>query len=287
MRTPSGSVTIATSAERTCQRKRAQTRATTIELLDQLVGEVVDRAVDQLGAVIGRDDLDPRRQAALQLGELAFTAVGSARVLARAQDDDAAGDLALAVQLGHPGAAPARSARCHDRPASARRRGGLHAARRAEVVRGLQVAVGADRDTRSRHLRGPIRRPPGWRAGRLTACWLGDAVGGQLHRIEHHLVFAHHAADAGDLGDAGHALQLVAQEPVLDAAKLGRSWRPVRSMRAYDPAHARWRRLAPADLRRQAALDLVEIFEHPRARPVEVGPCPEQAHRRLRRRSNE
>ena len=33
------------------------------EFLDQLVVEIVDRALDQAGAVVGRDDLDARRQA--------------------------------------------------------------------------------------------------------------------------------------------------------------------------------------------------------------------------------
>ena len=44
---------------------------------------------------------------------------------------------------------------------------------------------------------------------------VGDAIGGELHRIEGDLVLLDHAADAGDLGDARQALELVAQEPVL------------------------------------------------------------------------
>src|SRR3546814_4400692 len=49
---------------------------------------------------------------------------------------------------------------------------------------------------------------------------VGYAVGRELHRIEQHLVLLDHAADAGDFGHAGHGLQLVAQEPVLQPAKL-------------------------------------------------------------------
>ena len=41
------------------------------ELLDQLAAQVVDRALDQRRAVVDRDDLDARRQAGLQLLELA------------------------------------------------------------------------------------------------------------------------------------------------------------------------------------------------------------------------
>jgi hypothetical protein len=40
------------------------------EFLDQLVAQVRDGTVDQLAAVVGRDDLDARRQARLQLVEL-------------------------------------------------------------------------------------------------------------------------------------------------------------------------------------------------------------------------
>ena len=40
------------------------------ELLDQLAGEVLDRAIDQLRAVIDRDHLDARRQAFPEIGEL-------------------------------------------------------------------------------------------------------------------------------------------------------------------------------------------------------------------------
>src|SRR3546814_2147821 len=39
----------------------------------------------------------------------------------------------------------------------------------------------------------------------------GDAIGGQLHRIEQHLILLDHAADARNLGNTGHRLQLVAQ----------------------------------------------------------------------------
>jgi hypothetical protein len=55
---------------------------------------------------------------------------------------------------------------------------------------------------------------------RLDRLLVGDPVSGELQRIEHHLVLLDHAADAGDLGDAGHGLQLVAQEPVLQPAQL-------------------------------------------------------------------
>ena len=47
------------------------------EFLDELRGEIVDRTIDQPRTVVGGDDLDPRRQAALELGELAVARFSS------------------------------------------------------------------------------------------------------------------------------------------------------------------------------------------------------------------
>jgi hypothetical protein len=116
------------------------------ELLDQLVGEVLDRAIDQLRAVINRHHLDAGRQAFLEIGELDLDRRdGFAGILARAQDHNAAGDLAFAVQLGD--AAPHLRAdldrgdvtQTHGHTAG----GGLERDR-PEVVERLQIARGAD-----------------------------------------------------------------------------------------------------------------------------------------------
>src|SRR3546814_7734103 len=60
---------------------------------------ILDRVVDELRAVIGRNNRDPRRQALLQFVEFRPDSLyGRASIRARAQDDDAARDLAVAVQ---------------------------------------------------------------------------------------------------------------------------------------------------------------------------------------------
>lgn len=97
---PSGSEIIATSAERTCHRNRAQT-GDDDKLFQQLVAEVVDGAVDKLAAVVGGDHFNPFRQAALQRRQLRFDRGDHfAGVLAGAQDHHAAGHFAFAVKLG-------------------------------------------------------------------------------------------------------------------------------------------------------------------------------------------
>src|SRR5947208_9812088 len=72
------------------------------ELLDQLFLEVVHRALDKTRSIVGRYDLDPRGKTQFELLELGLHRVDCLqRILTRAHDDNAAGDLTLAVQLGN------------------------------------------------------------------------------------------------------------------------------------------------------------------------------------------
>ena len=106
-----------------------------------------------------------------------------------------------------------------------------------------------------------------------------DPVGRQFLGIEHDLVLTHHAAHGGHLGDIGHGLQFVLEEPVLQGAQL----RSVLCAAAVDqrvlvdPADAGGigpeRGLGTGG---QARLHLVQVLQHPRARPVQVGPVLEQ-----------
>src|ERR1700752_771479 len=70
------------------------------KLLDQLVAQVLDGTLDQAQAIVGRYDLDPRRQSYLQRLELGFHRIDRLQgVLARAHHDYTAHHFALAVQL--------------------------------------------------------------------------------------------------------------------------------------------------------------------------------------------
>ncbi len=92
--------------------------------------------------------------------------------------------------------------------------------------------------------------------------------------VDGHLVLAHLAADGGHLGDAGHALHGVAQEPVLVAAQLvaGVLAGPVDQRVLEDPADAGG---VGTELglhaRGQLGGDLGQVLEHAGARPVDVG----------------
>ena len=65
--TPTGSMRIATSALRTCNRNTMQTSGDDQALLDQRALQRVDRAVDQVGAVVDRLDRHAFRQAGRDL----------------------------------------------------------------------------------------------------------------------------------------------------------------------------------------------------------------------------
>src|SRR3546814_8445744 len=93
----------------------------------------------------GGDDLDTRRQARLELRQLRLDRRDCcAGVLARAHHDHAAGDLALAVQLGD--AAPDVGAELDRRDVTERHRNaarGRIERHAPEIVQGAEIAAGA------------------------------------------------------------------------------------------------------------------------------------------------
>ena len=102
----------------------------------------------------------------------------------------------------------------------------------------------------------------------------GNPVGHQLVGVDGHLVLLDEAADARHLGDPGHAGQLVAQVPVLDRAQL----REVAAAAGVDegvlvhPANPGRVRTQPRPHPgRQPVAGVIEVFQHPAARPVHVG----------------
>ena len=157
------------------------------------------------------------------------------RVLAVAHDDDAADRVALAVEVAD--AAPRLRPELDRRHVAypERHARGLGAQDDvAEVVERPRVAADPH------HVLGaaPLDEPP----AALVVRGLHrrhdladrDAVGGQPVRVDDDLHLLDVAADRGDLGDAGDALQGVAQRPVLDRAQLVERVRvAVRSTSAY------------------------------------------------------
>ncbi len=251
------------------------------ELLDQLVAEMIDRALDQRGTVVDRNDLDAGRQPGLQRLELRLDRLDRLPcVLAGAQHDHPADHLTLAVQIGDAAAhlrsdLNARDVGKQHRDAAL----GDENRNAAEVVERLEIAPRTD------HVLGLGQldhRSAGFAirvADRRDHLSERQVVGLEPRRVDDDLVLAHHAADRRNLGDVRDRLQLVLEEPVLERAKLREVLRAlaVDQRVLVDPAHTgrvgTERRLRG---RWQPALHLVQVLEHARACPVLIGAILEQ-----------
>ena len=95
-----GIVMIGTNADGMCQRKNRITRLTMIISMISSSFRLVDGFLDEVRAVVGRDDLHAFRQRRLQVLHLRLHALDHVeRVLAVAHDHDAADRVAHAVEV--------------------------------------------------------------------------------------------------------------------------------------------------------------------------------------------
>ena len=258
------------------QKQRADQRDDD-EFLGKLVREILDGAVDQRGAVIGGDDFHAFRQAGRDLPQPGLHAGDHfARVDAGADDDDPARDLAFAVKFGDAAAHfrtdldPGDIAQAHRHAIGAEpQRDGVEVLERAQIARSANHVLGfAHFD----HGAAGFAIGPAHGVGDAG---LADAVSRHSLGIEHDLVLADHAADRGDFGHAGNGLQFKAQEPILQAAQLAQivATGAIDQCVLINPAHSgRVGAKRRARVRWQAALHLVQIFQHARTRPIKV--CP-------------
>ena len=246
--TPTGIVRIGISALRTCSRNTKIT-SETIAISSSSVRRSV--SIAPRSARSGRRSAPPRRpraDPARSSSSRAFTRVDHAqRVLAVAHHDDPADRLALAVELGEAAARFGAERDLGDVLDVDGRAllGSRAAARGADPRAWRHVAAAADRVLVARELEAPARpRPGSTRAPRGSLRGSGSPRASELVRVDLHLVLAHEAADRGDLGDAGHARERVAQVPVLErcAARRGRGGRCGRRARTRTPSRRRSRR---------------------------------------------
>ncbi len=243
---------------------------------DQRGLHVVDRARDQVGAIVDGDDPDTGRQAGLDLPHLRLDALDHLEgVLAVAHDDDARDRLSGTVEIGET-AAEIRAQRdladvldADRRAALARREHDvLEIANRPRVAASAHHVLGtAELDQSAAHLVVST-------AHRIHDAVDRHAVGLQPVRVDVDLVLPHVAAERRDVGHARNRSEVVAEIPVLIGAQLRQTVfaRLIRQHVLEDPAEAGRVRpeLGPRPLR-QAGENGREIFERARAGPVEVG----------------
>ncbi len=239
--------------------------------------ERVDGAGDEVGPVVGGDDLDAIGERGLDLLELLLDHVDHVEgVLAVAHDDDAADVVPGAVQV-RDAAADLRSqldagdVLQEDRhPALSNLHHDL-----LEVVEGVRVPVSPHHVLTARELEQAasdlvVRAPD-----RFDHLVQRELVGGEPVGVDRDLVLLDEAADGGDLRHARQRLDGVAQRPVLVGAQLIErvGARLVDERVLEHPPHAGGVRseFGPHSLG-QALLDLGHVLQHPRPRPVDVRP---------------
>ena len=193
------------------------------DFLHERVAQGHDRVADEPRSVVGGHDAHAGRKRLLDVGEPLLDAVDHAEgVLAEPHHDDAADDLALAVEVGRPAAQVGAHADARDVLDAQRRPARVGAdGNRLDVGDRLQVAASPH------HVLAP---------GELEQAPLDVVVAaldghhdvldaevdrGEALRVERHLVLLHEATDRRDLGDARHAGELVPQVPVLQRSEVG------------------------------------------------------------------
>ncbi len=216
-------------------------------LHQQLFLQVVDGSLDQLRAVVGGDELDPWRQRRPDFLQLRLDPLDDVeRVLAVAHHDDAADRVARARRgRRRPGGSPARARRD---PSSRTWIGRavrvladddlLDVADRSRVSAAAHHVLGAgELDEAAADVVVPL-------ADRIDDLLNRDLVGEERLGLQVHLVLLLEPADRRHLCHARHALQPVAQVPVLEACAVGRgrSSRSCRPARTDRPSPRRWRR---------------------------------------------
>ena len=242
-------------------------------LLDQRSLERVDRAVDQVGAVVDRFDGHSLGQARRDFGKAVLDVADHRQgVFTKPLQYDAGDDLAFPVHFGDAATFVGREFDpCHVLEQH------RHAALALDddllqVGQALDVAAPAHRELGLRQLDGASAHVHVAGAQRLANLGQRNAERLQSPRIDDHAVLLDEPADAGDLGNALGLGDPVADVPVLNGPQLGEA--PLRAANdiLIDPADAG--RVGPEAWRhagRQPSRSGAQIFEHARACPIEVG----------------
>src|SRR3990170_2773226 len=183
---------------------------------DDLITKCFDGPVDELGAVIHGDDLHAFGQRGRDLLDLFLHALDdSEHVLAKADHDDAADSLSIAVEVGH--AAPDLGPELDRRnvPEENGRALAVGSYRYLFDVRFvLNIPAAADHVLPSGPFHNAAFNVPVAPSDRLHDLHKREVIGVQPVRVYRDLVLLHEPAHARDLRDSRHGLDNVLERPV-------------------------------------------------------------------------
>ena len=252
----------------------------------QLVAQRGHRVIDESRPIVPFDESHALGQRALQLCHFCLHPVDDgARIFAVAHHHPSGHDFSAAIQLRdtsadlRPDLHRGDVSDAHGR--ATRRRADCDV---ADIVEALKPAAAPHHVLGAPHLEHAPAHVLVRSAHRLGDALEGDLVREQLGRIDLHLILLFVAAQRCDLRDAGNRRQRGLHCPVLDAAQLRQVQLAagVREDVLHHPADAccirseRWHRAS-----RQLVANAVQVLEHARTRPIQIGTVLEDdVHRR-------
>ena len=186
------------------------------DLFNQRVAQRVHRMIDENAAVIEGNDRYARRKPRLNLADLLLDGFDDLARIGSVADDDDSADGFLAVLVEN--AAPELGTKLNAGHVADRDRRAVVGAER-NLFNVLQAANQADaahdvlRVARLNHLGADVVVAALHRGDHILE---RDVVGAHLDGIEIDLVLLDEAADAGNLGDSGHGVELIFDEPILN-----------------------------------------------------------------------
>ena len=242
-------------------------------LFNERAHERFDRAIDQVGPVIDRFDGHALRQARGNLREavLYFLDDGE-RVFSEPLQCDARNDFAFAVHLGNAAALVRGELNSRHVPEQHRDAAVVLDDNLFEIGEALDVAAATYGELGLGQLHGSAADIHVAGTDRVADFSERNAQRLQPPRVDHDAVLFDEPADAGDLGYAFRFGDAIADVPILDRTQLGQVLLRAAHDVLINPANpGRIGSEGRGDPDRQTPSGRTEIFEHTRARPVEIG----------------